>query len=511
MNALQALSYGDRRALLNSLRALRTKPGRLLLWTLYAFAIAGFGWLKVTPNARGPAEPMPLFGLAVGDFWVCAFGLAFGLVLATGTSRWLGVFSSRAEALLLTRAESSPLIVAAYLQVRAVGAALARGTARFAYLIVIGIPAGNTLGGLAAQLCFFVAAGGAVASVALPRALARGAVRAAAVAGGTAIALLALLPLVLDVLRALRVGLPPPLAQSWLHPGLLLQALAGGDLRAIAIPLTLTACATAAFAGAGRDAYPELYAISLAHLERRSRRAALGPREARSGASRLRGAFAFVWVDVLTFTRNVPAALTATVAALTLAGGAAAATVAQRSPELVFGILVGTLPGLAIAVASTTGVRLAPALRMPIFWLGDVPLAARLAAWSCGPLARDGLLIGLAIAGYAAVARDTLPAVLTFCGALGLLALTRAVGLAVFALLPNALDQRGPAVMLRALLSLALIAPAACAGGAAALTLRPALASAVAAGTLTALVEAALLVTFAAWRLSGRVDRLATA
>ncbi len=96
-----------------------------------------------------------------------------------------------------------------------------------------------------------------------------------------------------------------------------------------------------------------------------------------------------------------------------------------------------------------------------------------------------------------------------FAGAAGLLALTRAVGLAVFALLPNQLDQRGPAVMLRALLSFALVAPPVDRRRARrrARTARRS-SPATLAGTAAAVAEAALLIVFAAWRLAGRVDRL---
>ena len=521
MNALAALSYGDRRALLNTLRSLRKHPGRLALWALYAIAIVGFAFIKTTPH--GPREQTPaFFTLALNDLWLCGFAIAFGIVLASGTSRWLGVFSSRAEALLLTRAQAAPLIVAAYLQMRAVVVTLAQGFTRFAYLIVIGIPTGTTVPALLAQLFFFAAASAAVASVALPRALARGPLRVAMIAAGTLIAAAGAVPLAVDGLRVLQLPATAALLRRApdVHPGLILTALAAGDLRWIAIPLAVAACATAAFALAARDAFPELYTISLANLEWRMRvRTRRGARDAataphgkavRSTAgTSLRGAFAFLWVDALMFTRRISPAITAVVAALALIGGAAFAAFARQSPELTFGILVGTLPGLAIAVASTTGVRLAPALRMPLFWLGEVTLTARLAAWTFGAFWRDAVLVGLAVAGYVAVSGDMHGPLVVFAGAAGLLALTRAVGLAVFALLPNQIDQRGPAVMLRALISFALVAPAVIAGALAAVIFSSPFIAGTLTGTAAAFAEAALLIAFAAWRLAGRVDRLA--
>jgi len=523
VRTLAALSYADRRALINTVRSLHRHPGRLALWALYATAILGLAFVKTGRHAARPDTPA-FFSLAVSDLWVCGFAIAFGIVLATGTSRWLGVFSSRAEALLLTRARAAPVLVAAYLQLRAVGLALARTFTRFAYLIVIGIPSGTTAQALLAQLLFFAAASAAVASIALPRAIARGAARAAAIAAGTAIAVAGAVPLVADGLRVLQLPGAAPLLRHapHVHPGIVLSALAAGDLRWIAAPLAVAACATAAFAFAARDAFPELYTISLANLEWRMRvRTRRGARDGEAAkpraqrpstaGTRLRGAFAFVWVDALMFTRRISPVVTAIVAALALTGGAAFAAFARQNPELTFGILVGTLPGLAIAVASTTGVRLAPALRMPLFWLGDISLAARLAAWTFGAFWRDAVLVALAAAGYATVSGDLRAPLVVFAGAAGLLALTRAVGLAVFALLPNQIDQRGPAVMLRALLSFALVAPPVVAGATAAALYGSPFLTGTLVGTAAAVGEAALLIVFAAWRLAGRVDRLALA
>ena len=103
---------------------------------------------------------------------------------------------------------------------------------------------------------------------------------------------------------------------------------------------------------------------------------------------------------------------------------------------------------------------------------------------------------------------------IAFVGALGFLALTRTVGLAVFALLPNALDQRGPAILLRTLLSFALLAPPVVAGVVVAIVLRTytlSLIGGTVVGTGIALAEAAALIGFSAWRLAGRVDRLSLA
>lgn len=525
MNAFATLSYGDRRAFLNALRALRRKPGRIALWTIYAVAVLGFAVLKTGPwypRAAGAARPP--FTSPMLDLWVCGLAIAFGIVLASGTARWLGVFSSRAEALVLVRADAAPMTVAAYLQLRTVIVTMAQGVARFAYLIVFGLPGGTTFAALAAQLVFFAAAGAAIASVALPRALARGATRVALIVAGWTIAAAGAVPLLGDALRFLQLPATAPLLHRLpaLHPGALLGALAAGDLRTVAVPIAVAVCATAAFAFAARDAYPELYTISLANLDWRERvrtrrgrpevaEAAPRVKNARSMTrTRLRGALAFVWIDALMFGRRVSPPMVALIAALALAAGAGLAAFAHGNrADRLFGILFGAVPAIYITIASTIGVRLAPVLRLPLFWLGEVPVAARLAAWTFGGFWRDALLAALAVAGYVAVAHDARVPLAIFVAALGLLALTRTVGLAVFAMLPNALDQRGPGVVLRVWISFVLLIPAVAAGTVAAFLSGFTLGAATTAAAITALAESALLLAFAAWRLTGRVDNLA--
>jgi hypothetical protein len=525
VKALLMLSYGDRHALVNALRELRRRPGRAAIWLLYVVAIAAFAVLKTAPRSGRSAGAHPPWLDVLNDVIVGGLTAAFAVVLASGPERWLGFFSSRAEALFLMRSTASPVLVAAYLQVRAILITLAGGLSRLAYLFILGVPAGTTVQALVLQLAFFGAAAAAISSVALPRALARGSMRVAMVVLGATIGLVAALPLVADALPLLGLGEAPAILRGLPHPGAVLTALANGDLRAIAPPLLVAAIATVAFALAARDAYPELYAISLANLDfrermrsRRSRRAdaaALAPREAagiRSARrSRFRGALTYIWIDTLMFSRRVSPVRTGLVASLALAAGVALALFSRRSPELFLGILIGTLPGLCVAVTSTVGVRLAPALRLPLFWLGDAPLAARLAAWTFGGFWRDAVLVVLVVVGYLSLAHDPRGPGIAFVGALGFLALTRTVGMAVFALLPNAIDQRGPAVLLRTLISFALLAPPVVAGVVTSIALRQPAFAGTMVGTAMALAEATGLVAFAAWRLAGHVDRLGLA
>jgi hypothetical protein len=522
VNDLAALSYADRRAFLNALVALRTRPWRGLMWAFWIVVIVGFGWLRTTaPRPAGTAPPF--WQIVVQDLWVCGFVAAFGLVLALGGGRMAGFFGSRAEALLLARAPVAQPLVAAYLQARAIATTLARTFARFAYVILIAVPNHVTPLGLLREFALLAAATVAIVSVMLPRALAHGATRAACIAGGGALALAALLPLLRDGLLALAPAPGPALTAfaarlpAW-HPGLAFDLAARGDLAPVGAVLLVALACGVVFARAARDAYPELYAYSLAHLEYRARFAARRSRAATSTRTRAasarmvpRGAAALVWVDALSWSRRTSPAQGALTAAVALAIGVGLGMFARGTDVRAATVTVLILlPNLLVTLAATAGVRLAADLRRPLFWLGGVTLAERLAAWTYAPLWRDALFFGLAALGFGALAGDPARALALLVVALALVVLTRAAGVAVFALLPNALDQRGPAVFLRLALAYALVVPAA---GSAVLAgfLARSLLTGAGVGFVLAAAEAAVLIGFAAWRLAGRVDRLANA
>ncbi len=523
MSALWALSFADRRALRNVLRTLRRRPGRLAFWSLYLISMLGVAVMKLLPFP-GRTAPTAVT-IASRDFWVCGMAIAFGAALATGLARWLGAFSSRAEALLITRAAAPPLLVAAYLQVRAMIVTVGRGAAQYAYLILITLPSARHPGALLAQLAFFAASGAAITSVPLPRALARGPSRLALIAAGTAVMIAAAFPLALDGLRVLAFPETAELLARApaVHPGAVLDAIAGGAWWLAAIPLAVAACATGAFVAVSRDAYPELYELSVANLEQRTargRRAARKPyavspqvqAAARRGATRigLRGALALLWIDTLMFRRRVSLAVSATVVGVALLAGVALALITRRFPALGLTVGVTAVPMVMLALASTAGVQLTAVLRMPLFWLGGVPLAARLTVWIAGGLWRDVLVVGAAALGFAALSHDAREPAVAVVAIATVLALTRAVGVAVFAILPNPLDQYGPAVMLRGLLFVSLLAPPTVAAGFA-LAFTESLTASLVWAVVIALAESALLIRFAASRLAGGLDRLSAA
>ncbi|HTJ25424.1 MAG TPA: putative ABC exporter domain-containing protein [Candidatus Limnocylindria bacterium] len=520
MSELRALAFADVRSLVNGIAAIRRRPWRALLWTLWIAAILGLAWSRTTRH--GPPARLHLGELAAQDFWICMTTAGFGIVLAFGAPHLTGFFASRAEALMLVRAPLPPSVVVGYLQLRTVGVALAQSFGRFAYIVLIAVPVQTGVPGLAREMLLLGAATLAIVSVLLPRALARGPWRTSCILAGTAIVALSVLPLLRDgLLLLVRTPAASALAErlpAW-HPGLVFESVARGNLTPIGGAALVALVVGVAFAISARDAYPELYAISLARLEYRARlRGRTHPmfnvgartRSAVHVPAALSGTLALVWLDTQTWSRRSSPVTTAVLAALSLSVGAGLALLLRtQESEVATTVVFVVLGNLMIAFASAAGVRLASDLRRPLFWLGGATLLGRLGAWTYASLWRDTILVLLVACGYVAVAHRWPTALVLVVVALGLLILTRAVGIAIFALLPGPLDQRGPAVALRLLVAYALVAPAVVPAIVIALLTRSTPAGALA-GLLVGVAEAVVLLTFAAWRLAGRVDRLTT-
>jgi hypothetical protein len=334
-----------------------------------------------------------------------------------------------------------------------------------------------------------------------------------------------MLPLVRDgLLLLVRTSGALALARrlpGW-HPGLAFEAVARGDLTPVLWAILIALIAATIFTLSARDAYPELYALSVQRLEYRARLRRRGAHDVtpavgqrtRSAAhvpASLHGALALVWLEGRTWSRSSAPATSALLAVLSLAVGAGLALLVRtQEPSAATIAIFGVLANLTIAVASAAGVRLAADLHRPLFWLGEATLLARLSAWTYASLWRDAFFVLLVASGYVALGGQWPTALALLVVTLSLLILTRAVGVAIFALLPNVLDQRGPAVGLRLVAAYALVTPAMLPAIVVA-TVTRSLAAGAFTGLLAGVGEAALLLGFAAWRLAGRVDRLTTA
>jgi hypothetical protein len=359
---------------------------------------------------------------------------------------------------------------------------------------------------------------GATAAVVVPRRLlARPAGIACAVVG-IPLAVLAAAPAVRDLLTQSPIALPSVVVRAaaampaW-HPG---RVLLDPQPVTLLIVLGVAAVAIAILATSGRDAYPELYALSIAridHSERRQLRltSQSAPRKA-AARQRARpvlgappGVLIIVWKSIVEFRRRS--------SRIVVIGGAVVWCVAgflltHVDASIGASVLFTGILNIMIFSGLTATNSIATEMRRPLFWLSPSPLFERLCALAVGRTWRPVLTLELVAIGVVAGGggMDELLGLSVAFPALA--ALQTGAGFAAFSFLPSAADARGPVVMLRLVVALVLLAPPVVLMGIVSAALKLPIAAGIGAATALALLEAVALVGIAAWRLDGHIDRL---
>jgi hypothetical protein len=287
------------------------------------------------------------------------------------------------------------------------------------------------------------------------------------------------------------------------------------QLVAIAVLLAATAVLFVYVARLAHDAYPELYDLSMKRIARVQRLrggvvAAMTSRSSRAASSRTSVASAagtapsgvaiFVWRAWTEYRRTNSARSTAIETGVFLIIGYGLARLARTTdPELLIAVIFPVI-NIALVLAIVRASSLTTDLRRPLFWLSGATLFERLSALA---VAQSWRMIGwcvLAGIGLAA-GRAPAPAVLAALVTAPVTVLwTASIGYTSYALLPYDIDQTGPLRLVRLLLGYVFFMPPAAVGiivAVAAHGTLPALASASAA----VLLEAAVLLGFASWRL----------
>jgi hypothetical protein len=296
------------------------------------------------------------------------------------------------------------------------------------------------------------------------------------------------------------------------HPGRILLAGAGPQLAAIAVLLACTSALFVYVARRARDAYPELYELSMKRIARTERlrggivMAALHrtPRAPERSESLARGAppgvAIFIWRAWTEYRRTNSVRSTSIETAILLGGGYALARLtAATEPETVIA-LAAPFVNIAFIIAFMHSASLASELRRPMFWLSSATLFERLCALA---IAQGWRIIGWCLLGGIGLAAGHAPApIVVACWIVGpaMVLLAGAIGYASYALLPFDVDQAGPLRLFRLLIGYALIVPPIAAGIAFAIFERATVTALAVAGATT-LLEAAVLIGFAAWRL----------
>ena len=516
MTTLRALLYADVHAAINQLKAIRRSPGRALIWLLFAVMIVGGIVLRIVRAASPHRHSFSMISPRVTVDVIAAFTiLALGLTLAYG-SRMAGLFAHPAEARFIIGSPATPFVATLYVQLRDILMNGARRGIGLIYGAVIYLPDRLGPGGFARDLGLILSAFAAVAALPLARQLMPRRYNPIAIATGWAIIALGILPLLRDTADA--IPLPAPadaiagVLPGW-RPGLLLLADPLPQGIAIVALLFCVALICVFVARRARDAYPELYELSMKRLQRAERmRGRMFGLAAATPAARARstvapsatnapgGVLIFVWRAWTEYRRTNSVRSTVIETALLLAGGYIAGRFASGHNGLILLPFATTLSTLLFLFALARSAALAGELRRPLFWLSDVTLFERL----CGlALAHTWRLlawfvliaIGLA-AGRAAPATIAASAL----GGSAAVILAIAVGYASYAVLPHEIDQRGPLMFARWVSGYVLAIPAIGIGIGIALLGGGGLLS-ITGGTVVALLESFVLIGFASWRL----------
>jgi hypothetical protein len=516
VTTLRALLYADVRSFVNQLREIRRSPARAIMWTMFAGIVGGFIVLRIVRATRRRGLPINVFPIVDStDAIVCGGIIIFGIALAFG-SRFAGLFAHPAEARFIIDSPATPFVATLYVQTREVVRSSGRQGLGLLYAALFYLPERLGVGELVRDLVLLVVAFMAIGAAPLARQLlAKAAVPFAVTAGWIGITVAAL-----AIVRDAAVAFRPrgPLGASVLllpayHPGAILLAAPSGQIAAIAALVTCTAGLFIFVARAAHDAYPELYELSMRrfnrveHLRRRFFTSGLAMASAKTtersvsmaGAAPA-GAMIYVWRAWTEYRRTHDARSAALETGLLLGGGYALAQLTSLAhPQLVLSVaspLVTLLFFLALAKSAVLGGE----LRRPIFWLSETTLFERLCALA---VAQSWRVIGwfvLIAIGLAAGRAPLLPVIATLTTGPAAVLLAITTGYASYALFPSEVDQRGPLLFVRLVIGYTLLSPAILAGVIFGFLARRA-AFGFAAGTATALLEAAVLVAFAAWRL----------
>lgn len=513
MKTLGALLYADARSTVNQLKAIRHSPARAIMWTVFtAFIIAGIS-LRVIRAAQHRRLPIDTFAPQTSsDAIVCFIIIALGLIVAFG-SKMAGLFAHPAEARFIVGSPATPFVATLYIQMRDIIVTSARRGIALVYAALIYLPDSLPPSTFARDLVIVVGAFTMVAAVPLARQLLAKPFVPIAVAIGWALVIAGAAAGVRDVAVALDPA--PPLGTALLalpewHPGALLLGGAGPQIGALCVIGVCLAILFVFVARRARDAYPELYELSMIRLQRTERMRArmlgartlrpVGPvRHASLDSSAPPGVLIFWWRAWTEYRRSNDARATGIETGLLLVGGYIIARLTGTHVTRLLPIAT-TLGTLLFIVALARAAALANELRRPLFWLSPATLFERL----CGlALGHSWRLVGwfMLIAVGLAAGRAPLITIASalIAGPAGVL-LAVAVGYVSYALLPHEIDQRGPMTFARVIVGYIFMLPALAAGLAAGIVIHSALTGIAVAG-FTAVLESAMLVGFASWRL----------
>jgi hypothetical protein len=515
VTTLRALLYADTRSFVNQLREIRRSPGRALLWVFFSLVIAGMIVMRVIRGTHGVAT---LRGHNISDIRTdavaCGCLLILGIVISVG-NRYAGLFAHPAEARFIIASPATPFIATLYVQMRQILIGSARQAFGLLYAALIYLPETLPAGELVRDIVLILVAFMLITATPLARQLLPPRLVPLSVTAGAILFCAAPLPVLRDAVLAFTPNSPAGSVFARfpaVHPGHILLAGAGPQFIAIAVLGLCTAALFVYVARVARDAYPELYELSMKRIARTerlrgggflaaARRApvARARTESLSGSAPA-GVAIFVWRAWTEYRRTNSVRSTSIETALLLAVGYIAGRLTEFGDPSRVIALVLPFVNIAFIIAFMRSATLATELRRPLFWLSGSTLFERLGALS---VAQSWRIIGWCVlSGVGLVAGHAPAAIVISCVVAGpaMVLLATAIGYASYALLPFDIDQAGPLRLLRLVIGYVLLVPPLAVGIAVAILENATIAGlGVAAGTT--LLEAAILIGFAAWRL----------
>lgn len=506
MTALRALWYADYRMFRNGLWRLLHSPTRLILYFVYLVGSGYILWQRVA--SIGPRHTLDI---TRADTFMCLFLAAF-IFSTTINKQSVALFRNRVEARFITSAPIAAPLAIAYMQTRA---ALGRSGRLFLTLLwllyLLGprhIGPWATFFDLGLLFSLLVTS----TAIAVPRRLLTRSVQKFISVLGVALIVIALLPILRDFVSKSSLPLAPWLqkriliAIPALHPGkFLLSPQPLWTLAFIAVAMLSVAILSAV----GRDAYPELYALSVARFDHLNDEPVNLPRttRGRSRTSRLApaGVLILVWKSAVELSRKTSALTIGGIIAIASGlGFIGAHLVFARNPLALITIVV-----VVILIADSRSSEIGEELRRPIFWLAKMTLFERLCALAVSRSWPALAIIELVAMSFAAGGGALLDTLMLALGLPALVGLLVTIGFAIYASFP--LESARPALLAGLRLIIANFCLIPCV---AVLLLtsgiqlfRLPIAGIVSAMAIT-LVEAALMVAFASRRLAGGTDKL---
>lgn len=457
--------YLEWRQLANRVRAALKEPLRIILWAVGAFWLIGMVVLRiVTPKPHGQTGlPEPFASVIALGYFVF---LGFMIALAAGGNT-IGAFSSAADARFLIGSKLPERTVIVWLHLRHVAFAIIR----IVWIIVLYATIYRTAGSVWGLVLTMIAAAGLAGAIPITTfrmASVRGTIVPTSIASLViAIGVLGLIAIALGFADPTRFHESSQIALN-IGAGKLLNLLVEGNRPALSIGFALVAGLIALSILGASDLYPELYAASTKAFStrRKARRGFATVREystrgVRTSSTRWTGAWTILWKEWLGYRRAKYSLMRTSVGILIcLAVGAAIGIGVERfhEPVMVYAVLINLINAVVI-FATMASIQLGDDLRKPLWWLSGDPLYLRLCVWAVSTTWRFALILAVGAMLCGAIVHSTGLVVAAFPAMLLTLLYLRAVGLFTYSIFPSVIDQRGPLMFVKVLLTYALIMP----------------------------------------------------